>query len=391
MPSIVLCSICLMAALLLSVINIFTAPEILDNQQEKTNSTFTEILPGATGKEALTINESYPEAVVEGYKFDNGFVFKMSVSGYKDGLIIMCGIDLDGKITGVKHIQTNETYGMEAELNKAYVGDTAESLELILATGATKNSKSSKAYYDAMSAALNAYVVANGGTADNRTPEEKLKDNCNAALGTTDVSFTKWIGATLSLGCELYVSENNSGIVIAVADTFIGYGADGVQKENSANADEKAVADNAYSVYSSAEKIDLSSYGNVNADLIKEVWLLSDGNYVVKAEARGYGTEATGKYSGKSGKRIFIELSITGDGKIISCVTTEQNETSTADSAMGTVCGDPSYYEQYNGKTATDITDGFAQIAGSTMTSNGYRNAVRAAVDAITEITKGGN
>ena len=58
---------------------------------------------------------------------------------------------------------------------------------------------------------------------------------------------------------------------------------------------------------------------------------------------------------------------------------------------MGTVCGDPSYYEQYNGKTATDITDGFAQIAGSTITSNGYRNAVRAAVDAITEITKGGN
>ena len=155
MPSVVLCSICLIAALLLSVINIFTSQKISENQEKNTNSAFTEILPGATGKETLTLNESYPEAVVEGYKFDNGFVFKMSVSGYKDGLIIMCGIDLDGKITGVKHIQTNETYGMEAELNKAYVGDTAESLELILATGATKSSKSSKAYYDAMSAALN--------------------------------------------------------------------------------------------------------------------------------------------------------------------------------------------------------------------------------------------
>lgn len=391
MPSVVLCSICLVAALLLSVINIFTAERILENQDKKTNAAFTEVLPGAANKEVLTITESYPSAVTEGYKFDNGFVFKMSVSGYKDGLIIMCGIDLDGKITGVKHIQTNETYGMEAELNNAYVGDTMDSLELILATGATKNSKSSKAYYDAMSAALNAYTVANGGEADNRTPEEKLKDNCNAALGTTDVDFTKWIGATLSLGCEIYVAKDNSGVVIAVEDTFIGYGTDGVEKESSATADDKAKAGAAYEIYASAEQLDISAYDGINTDLVKEIWLLDDGSYVAKVEARGYGTEASGKYSGKSGKRIFIEISIDSDGKIISCVTTEQNETSTKTSEMGTVCGEPSYYEQYNNKTSADITDDFAQIAGSTLTSNGYRNAVRAAIDAVTEIAEGGN
>ena len=117
MPSIVLGCICLVAALLLSVVNKFTAPLIAKHQSEAASGAFAEILPGATGQEELVIDGSYPSVVTAGYKFDNGYVFQMEVTGYQPGLIILCGIDLDGKITGVKHIQTKETYGVESELN----------------------------------------------------------------------------------------------------------------------------------------------------------------------------------------------------------------------------------------------------------------------------------
>ena len=63
MPSIVLGCICLIAALLLSVVNTFTGPIIAKREADKALGSFTEVLPNATGKEQLTLDASYPAIV----------------------------------------------------------------------------------------------------------------------------------------------------------------------------------------------------------------------------------------------------------------------------------------------------------------------------------------
>ena len=109
MPSIILGCICLVAALLLSVVNKFTAPLIAKKQSEAASGAFAEVLPGATGQEEITLDATYPSIVKAGYKFDNGYVFQMEVTGKASGFVIMVGIDLEGKITGAKVIANQET------------------------------------------------------------------------------------------------------------------------------------------------------------------------------------------------------------------------------------------------------------------------------------------
>ena len=167
MPTAVLSAICLIAALLLAAINLVTEPKILAAQQAEANKALIEVLPGGEGFTEVDIKDlGLPEAVKAAYTEKNGgCVFKLEVTGYKPGLVIMCGIDAQGKIAGVKHIASQETYGLEGELNGAYVGKSSADVSKIIATGATPNSLTSNAYYNAISAALSAYaaISANGG------------------------------------------------------------------------------------------------------------------------------------------------------------------------------------------------------------------------------------
>ena len=149
MPSIVLGSICLVVALMLSLINSITAPRIEEAQNAAANEALLVVLPDGKNFEEITFDERYPSIVTAGYKADGGFVFKMEVTGYRPGLVIMVGINEEGKIVAAKHIATNETYGVESELNNAYVGNTLDDISLILSSGATTAPMTSAAYHDA--------------------------------------------------------------------------------------------------------------------------------------------------------------------------------------------------------------------------------------------------
>jgi electron transport complex protein RnfG len=173
MPSLVLGSICLVVALLLSVVNMITLPEIEKNRKEKEIKALQEVLPEGSYFDPISITDNYPDVITGGYKSDKGYVFKAEVIGYQPGLIIMIGVDNDGKIAGVKHTATKETYGVENELNNAYTNkhDTVETLEMILSASASKGAPmTSAAYYKAIDAALEAAELASG-----RKVEEKYK------------------------------------------------------------------------------------------------------------------------------------------------------------------------------------------------------------------------
>lgn len=172
MPSIVLSAICLVVALLLSAINLVTAPVIEEQQRKKAEAALAEVLPDGENFETVTIMDEngqllagLPTTLKEAKSCDKGYVFQLVVTGYKPGLTIMVGIGSDGKITGAKHIASNETYGFEDQLNSAYVGKDADSISKIIASGATANSLTSQAYYTAMTDALAAFaaLTSDGG------------------------------------------------------------------------------------------------------------------------------------------------------------------------------------------------------------------------------------
>ncbi len=385
MPSVVLGVICLIVALLLSVVNMFTAPVIEEAQNAAANAALLEVLPGGKNFEEIEITADYPSAVTKGYKADGGYVFQMSVAGYKPGLVIMCGIDSDGKIVGVKHIQSSETYGLESELNGVYIGKDADSLELILATGASKNSNTSNAYYTAMDAALKAYTLSTGGTIDNRTPEQKLQDNCNGALGTSGLTFTALFESWSEFGdAKIYTSA--SGVVVSVGDSYIGY-LNGSSTPVGDVSDVPAAASAAYDAYSSLEKIDLSSFTGIGKS-VKSAYKNAYGEYMFSLSTKGFEWAPSA---------MVIELIVDSDGVIVSCVTVSHSESG----GYGSVCGEPEYYEQYIGKTASTYTDVPNIIAtadgvdpgltgGATQTSNGYKTALAHAFDAFEKITQEG-
>ncbi len=132
----------------------------------KIDNSFIEVLPGGKNFERLNLDGmSLPENILNAYveTNGNGYVFEINSQGYASGLVIRVGIDTNGKIAGSKVISSNEIYGQEESLNGVYNGKDLNTLELILAAGATPQSATSKGYYSAIEIALKAYTIISGG------------------------------------------------------------------------------------------------------------------------------------------------------------------------------------------------------------------------------------
>ena len=230
-PTVVLASICLVVALLLSGVNMITGPIIKKAQDAAANAALLEVLPDGKNFEQLVIDERYPPAITMGYKADGGFVFQATVTGKSSGLVIMCGINSEGKIVGTKVIAEQETDSYDAKvfpdvegLDGKYKDMDITSFEAYLVSGATLTSR---AYSEAIKASLQAFVIANGGEVDIRTPEQILQDSCNQALGTTDIVFSKWFASEILEGIDAVYEAPEGGKVYVIGDSFIGIKADG--------------------------------------------------------------------------------------------------------------------------------------------------------------------
>ena len=382
MPTIVLGSICLVVALLLSVVNMFTGPVIEAAQNAAANEALLEVLPDGKNFEELTIDENYPAVINMGYKAEGGFVFRASVTGKSSGLVIMCGISTDGKIVGTKVIAEQETDSYDANvfpfvegLDGKYKDMSSADFEPYLVSGATLTSR---AFSEAMKASLDAYIVANGGTVDSRTPEQILQDNCNAALGTEGAVFEKWFATAYVEGVDaLYISDK--GAVAVIGEAFIGI-ADGAVVGEFGDA-EKTAALAAYDAYKSEKLTEVAKPEGAHKNVVK-MYTAENGTVVVEMKAAGYGI--MGEWH-TSGEYIQLKVAIDGEGKIISTLTTYQSESE----GIGDIVADPEYYEQFNGKTDETYTE-VENKAGATYSTKGYRDAVKQAFDAY-KLLKGGN
>ncbi len=385
MPAIVLSVICIVVALLLSLVNLVTGPIIKDAQNAAANAALTEVLPGITGTpEEITVDDKYPSVITKAYKADVGYVFQATVTGKSSGLIIMCGISNDGKITGTKVIAEQETDDYDAKVfpnvegtDGVYTGMNLESFEPYLVSGATLTSK---AYSEAIKASLQAFAIAGGAEVDLRTPEEIIQDNCNAALGTTDVSFTKWFKTEIINGID-GIYESEEGTVYVIGESFVGI-KDGMVITSDASEDAKATAlaaDNAKTQSTLTAITELPD--GLPANFV-EAYATASGNYVITAKGAGYGIDG---HWNASGEYIRVKISISHDGKIIDTATLYHSET---EDIGGAALSNPDFVGKFEGKTKDDYAS-VEGVSGATMTSDGYKGAIRVAFEAF-ELIKGG-
>lgn len=387
MPSAVLTAICLVVALLLSVVNMFTAPVIEKNQADKANQALAEVLPGGKGFTELDLaSYTVPTQLGKAYKADIGYVFQLTETGFNPGLVIMVGVSNDGKITGVKHIASEETYGLEAGLNAAYTGKDILGIEKIIASGASDKSATSKGYYDAMTHAEMAYqAIALGAEVDTRTPEEIFQDDCNALFGTEDKAFTKWFKVeVIDLSIKSVWTAEGVGRVYLVGELMIGVDTEGELKYDTENADitaeilEKVTAADAIVAASVLTEVE----GAANEHVTK-VEMTASGNYVFTVNGEGYGIN--GGYK-NSGKYMVLGISITPDGKIIETVVISHKET--ASYGGENVVENPEFTDKFNGADKTGAL-AVPNVSGATFTSEGYKEAIGWAFDLFETLTGG--
>ena len=400
MPTVVLSAICLIVALMLSLINSITAPIIEEAQNAAANEALLVVLPEGKNFKEITLDEKYPAVITKGYSADGGFVFQANVTGKSSGLIILIGIDADGKIVGTKVIAEQETDSYDVNVfpavegtDGAYKGMDIDGFTPFLVSGATLTSK---AYSEAVKAALQSFAIANGATVDIRTPEQILQDNCNAALGTTGVTFTKWFATEILEGVDaVYVAADNSGRVFVLGEYFIGVKADGTYADTSAVNTEVPLIANTIIENSTLTEITELPEG-VDEEIILKAYVTASGNYVFDLKASGFANYSYEEGYSDVEVPIYISVSIDPEGKIIACATTKQSESK----GYGDACGTDEYVDKWAGVTDGDVvistgpigkdnTD-VGAIAGATVTTKAYQKAIKAAFAAFELLTENG-
>jgi Na+-translocating ferredoxin:NAD+ oxidoreductase RnfG subunit len=362
-----------------------------------------EVLPNGKNFKQITIDEKFSPAITAGYQAAGGYVFQASVSGKSSGLVIMCGINDEGKIVGTKVIKSQETdsfsqsvFSLTEGCDGKYSGMSLETFEPFLVSGATLTSN---AYGNAIEAALQAFAIATGVDLDPRTPEQIFQDNCNEALGTTGATFTKWFATAEVQGIDaIYESSDESGMVFVIGETFVGVKADGTIV-NAGDAD-NAVITAAYNAIVGGKLTEITDLPDGIKKSIKKVYVAANGNYVFELSADGY--QAMFEYG--NGTPISIKLCISADGKIVDVLTVAHKESS----GYGDACASEEYYEQYRGQgdknivisskypdhhgtdlipsTSTDV----GIIASATFTTVGYQTAIKDAFAAFKLLTAQG-
>lgn len=161
---IVLFSICLVVSALLAAVNYVTAPIIEKSEKEAEQKALLVVMPdGGNFSEFDFSDFTLPKTVTNIYKDEKGgFVFRLSASGYSSGMILMCGVSAEGKITGATCISSNETLGAEKIYGDYFIGATKQSVGSVDAVSGSTARLTIKAYKNAMTDALSSFEILKG-------------------------------------------------------------------------------------------------------------------------------------------------------------------------------------------------------------------------------------
>ena len=377
--------ICAVMAVLMAVTNTITAPIIEQNQAAAANDALKDVMPNGEGFEKMDVSGyTLPATVTEVYsEASGGYVFKLTTTGYSSGLVILCGVNADGTVSGATCLASTETLGYEKTFGENFIGKNMEGVDGVdTVSGATRTTG---AYRDAMKDALNAAIILGGGSVDLRTEEEILNDNLSAALPGAEGKFEKLFIVEVIDGIDaVYTAENGKGAVCIVGEQFIAVDETGAVITDAAeDVAANVAAQMAKLNATTTTDIDLTQYEGLPSACLSAKKTES-GNYILEMRGAGYGINGGDDYHPASGEYIYIRVSMTADGKIIDCLTVSQKETDN----IGSVCADESFYGQFVGKTEADYKE-IDAISGATLTTNGYTKAIERAFASV-KIFEGG-
>ena len=380
-------SICVVITLLLATTNFITAPIIQQNQNASANQALLEVMPNGSGFEAVDISSvTLPATVKEAYKETSGqgYVIKLVTKGYGSDMVIMCGVNAQGVVTGAVCLSSNETLGKEKTYGENFKDKDAAGVEAVdTLSGATLTTAG---YKGAIKDALNSAIILGGGNVDIRTEEEILADNLDAALPDGNKEFDKLFRTEVIEGIDsIYAAKNEAGYVFVIGEEFIGVKADGTVVTEGVENTELYTNAVAKITASTLTDIDISGY----ADLVKFVVSAkktATGNFVIETKGAGYGIKGGDEYHPASGEYIVVKVAITPDYKIIDCLTVSEAETD----GLGDACADEKFYGQFVGKNDENFKE-IDAISGATLTTNGYTQAIERAFTAVNTLKGGAN
>lgn len=395
--TLVLVCICSVMAILLAVTNSVTAPIIQKNQDAAANEALLQVMPDGKDFEKIDLSTyKLPATITEAYKETNGgYVFNITTTGYSSGLVIMCGINADGTVSGALCLASTETLGHEKTFGDNFKDKNADEVSAVdTISGATKTTE---AYKNAVTDALNAAIILGGGSVDLRTEEEILNDNLSAALPASDGKFTKLFIVEVIEGIDaIYKADNGKGYVCVVGETFIGVDETG-KVISDVSADVATNIEAQLAIINATETTSIEVTDALKG--VKSVSKTATGNYILEMQAAGYGITGGDKYHPASGEYIIIKVSMTKDGKIIDCITVSQAETE----GVGDACADEKFYGQFDGMTKEELEDKktitaegkekykLDAISGATITGNAYANTLLRAFEAVKILEGGAN
>lgn len=176
-PTITLCAVCLVAAVLLGLTNKVTAPVIERLEQQASDEAKAEVMPlaksfGAVAEDAAT-GCTYSEAYAEDGSVIGYAVTSDGEGGYNGKITLMVGINAEGAVENISFLSINETpsIGMKLTGNAEWLAQftglsgsaalkadsAAGSIDAV--TGATKTSRG---ITDAVDNALECYANITG-------------------------------------------------------------------------------------------------------------------------------------------------------------------------------------------------------------------------------------
>lgn len=139
-PVAALSLICIVTVLALAVINLFTAPAIEEYQIQKTQTALKEVTGEKDVKFSEINTEGFPKEITNIFKLENGgYAFKVTVSGFNPGMVILCAISSEGIMTGATCLESGETKKVEKNRGESYINKTIDSYtDVDVITGSTE-------------------------------------------------------------------------------------------------------------------------------------------------------------------------------------------------------------------------------------------------------------
>lgn len=403
--------ICTVFGLAAFGLNFYTQPLIDANNAGAWIAPLIEVLPSGKDFKSL-MSGAVPENVKQIYVETNGagYVFEVTATGYQAGLVIRVGIDSEGKIAGSSVVSSNETWGHETLLNGAYNGQTIDTAELIIASGASENSATSNGYFNAINTALQAYTILTGGKLDPAKVIEGIIPGihtgiCNGETILGDAvapsgSIVKGWNSTNGSG-SVYIMKKGDDAYVAVVNAS-GYVQIFDAEAKLVTEDHKDLLDEAKAkfgtvgttvskavirkitklygdeVEDSIERLDITTFNTV---ALAVRFTDTEGNTVYLVQSKPY------TYANNV---MTVYTYIDDDGKIIKqdVATLIYDHYSVPGYESSSSEAYVEWLEKYEGKTNTELGDDLL-ISGATLSSTAVRKATADAFAAFESI-KGG-